>query len=196
MLIKIMRNIKQKHTTFLKKKIPNKSYKINNSWHCKLTSYIEQFKYSIYKSNIKILNINSIKHKIIKNCGEYIIVLNIFITWIYNDTKHFILWDIKYSNMSQKDDELLKLTSYVEISKYREKTLKSIGNNVKIPTNIAKDSGIRTNHISKVLSELKNKEIVECINEEARKGRLYRLTDTGKEVLESINEKEEEDNEN
>lgn len=94
--------------------------------------------------------------------------------------------------MSQKDDELLKLTSYVEISKYREKTLKSIGNNVKIPTNIAKDSGIRTNHISAVLSELKSKEIVECINEEARKGRLYRLTDTGKEVLESINEKEEE----
>ena len=94
--------------------------------------------------------------------------------------------------MSQKDDELLKLTSYVEISKYREKTLKSIGNNVKIPTNIAIDSGIRTNHISKVLSELKSKEIVECINEEARKGRLYRLTDTGKEVLESINEKEEE----
>lgn len=94
--------------------------------------------------------------------------------------------------MSQKDDELLKLTSYVEISKYREKTLKSIGNNVKIPTNIAKDSNIRTNHISKVLSELKSKEIVECINEEARKGRLYRLTDTGKEVLKSINEKEEE----
>lgn len=94
--------------------------------------------------------------------------------------------------MSQKDDELLKLTSYVEISKYREKTLKSIGNNVKIPTNIAKDSNIRTNHISKILSELKSKEIVECINEEARKGRLYRLTDTGKEVLESINEKEKE----
>lgn len=94
--------------------------------------------------------------------------------------------------MSQKDDELLKLISYVEISKYREKTLKSIGNNVKIPTNIAKDSDIRTNHISKVLSELKSKEIVECINEEARKGRLYRLTDTGKEVLESINEKEKE----
>ena len=94
--------------------------------------------------------------------------------------------------MSQKDDEFLKLTSYVKISKYREKTLKSIGNNVKIPTNIAKDSDIRTNHISKVLSELKSKEIVECINEEARKGRLYRLTDTGKKVLEFINEKEEE----
>ena len=91
--------------------------------------------------------------------------------------------------MSKDNDELLKLTSYVQISKYREKTLKSIGDEVKIPTNIANYSGIRTNHISKVLSELKNKEIVECINEEARKGRLYRLTDTGKEVLNTINEK-------
>ena len=45
--------------------------------------------------------------------------------------------------------------------------------------------------VSKVLSELKSKEIVECINEEARKGRLYRLTDTGKDVLETIKEKEE-----
>ena len=90
--------------------------------------------------------------------------------------------------MSKENDELLKLTSYVQISKYREKTLKSIGDEVKIPTNIARDSGIRTNHISKVLSELKGKEIVECINEEARKGRLYRLTDTGKNVLENIKE--------
>lgn len=93
--------------------------------------------------------------------------------------------------MAKEGDELLKLTSYVQISKYREKTVKSIGESVKIPTNIAKDSGIRTNHISKVLSELKGKEIVECINEEVRKGRLYRLTDTGKEVLEVIKENEE-----
>ena len=90
--------------------------------------------------------------------------------------------------MSEENDELLKLTSYVQISKYREKTLKSIGDEVKIPTNIARDSGIRTNHISKVLSELKGKEIVECINEEARKGRLYRLKNTRKNVLENIKE--------
>ena len=88
--------------------------------------------------------------------------------------------------MINEDDELLKLTSYVKISKYREKTVKSIGDAVKIPTHIAKDSGIRTNHISKVLSELKGKEIVECINEEDRKGRLYRLTPTGKNILEQI----------
>ncbi len=93
--------------------------------------------------------------------------------------------------MTKDDDELLKLTSYVQISKYREKTVKSIGEDVKIPTNIAKDSGIRTNHISKVLSELKGKELVECINEEVRKGRLYRLTNAGKEVLDHIKKKDE-----
>lgn len=93
--------------------------------------------------------------------------------------------------MTREEDELLKLTSYVQISKYREKTVKSIGEDVKIPTNIAKDSGIRTNHISKVLSELKGKDLVECINEEARKGRLYRLTNSGKEVLNNIKEKED-----
>ncbi|WP_298524535.1 winged helix-turn-helix domain-containing protein [uncultured Methanobrevibacter sp.] len=92
--------------------------------------------------------------------------------------------------MSDPNDELLKLSSFIRISKYREKTLKSIGDEVKIPTHIAKDSGIRTNHISKVLSELKSKEMVECINEEARKGRLYRLTDTGREVLDFINDLE------
>ena len=113
------------------------------------------------------------------------------ITAICKNGKIFYIRTYKLNNMSKENDELLKLTSYVQISKYREKTLKSIGDEVKIPTNIAKDSGIRTNHISKVLSELKNKEIVECINEEARKGRLYRLTDTGKEVLETIKDKEE-----
>ena len=110
---------------------------------------------------------------------------------MFKNSKIFYIRTYKIIIMSKENDELLKLTSYVQISKYREKKLKSIGDEVKIPTNIAKDSGIRTNHISKVLSELKNKEIVECINEEARKGRLYRLTDTGKEVLDTINEKED-----
>ena len=90
--------------------------------------------------------------------------------------------------MVKESDELLKLTSYVQISKYREKTLKSIGDEVKIPTNIAKDSGIRTNHISKVLAELKAHELVECINPEVRKGRLYRLTDKGDEIVRGLKE--------
>ena len=58
--------------------------------------------------------------------------------------------------------------------------MKTLDGEVKIHTVIAKDSGIRTNHVSKVLAELKAHELIECINPEARKGRLYRVTEKGK----------------
>ncbi len=45
-------------------------------------------------------------------------------------------------------DEMLTEISYVQISKYREKVMKSLECDVKIPAAIANDSGIRTNHIS------------------------------------------------
>ena len=83
-------------------------------------------------------------------------------------------------------DEMLTEISYVKISKYRTKAIKSLEGEVKIPSQIARDSGIRTNHISKVLGELKNHELVECINPEVRKGRLYRLTDKGDEIVKNI----------
>ena len=83
-------------------------------------------------------------------------------------------------------DEMLSEISYVEISKYRLKVMKTLDSEVKIPTQIAKDSGIRTNHISKVLAELKAHELVECINPEVRKGRLYRLTDKGEKIVDSL----------
>ncbi len=83
-------------------------------------------------------------------------------------------------------DEMLTEISYVQISKYRTRVIKSLEDEVKIPTVIAKDSGIRTNHISKVLGELKDHELVECINPEVRKGKLYRLTDKGEKVSENL----------
>lgn len=83
-------------------------------------------------------------------------------------------------------DEMLTEISYVNISKYRTKVMKSLDGEVLIPSQIAKNSGIRTNHISKVLAELKAHELVECINPEVRKGRLYRLTDKGEEIVENL----------
>ncbi|WP_400197809.1 transcriptional regulator [Methanobrevibacter smithii] len=83
-------------------------------------------------------------------------------------------------------DEMLTEISYVQISKYRTKVMESLERDVKIPTAIANDSGIRTNHISKVLSELKAHELVECINPEVRKGRLYRLTEIGDEIVKNL----------
>ena len=42
------------------------------------------------------------------------------------------------------------------------------------------------NHLSNPLKQLKEYELVECINPEVRKGRLYRLTDECEEVVDKI----------
>ena len=81
------------------------------------------------------------------------------------------------------DSETLK---YINNSSYRVKVLKSIGEDVKMPKKIALDSGILQNHISNVLRELKEKDVVECINPEVRKGRLYRLSDEGLDALQQL----------
>ena len=83
-------------------------------------------------------------------------------------------------------DEMLKEISYVKISSYRERVMKSLEDDVKIPSKIAEDSEIRQNHISKVLAELKAHELVECINPEARKGRLYRHTEKGDQIVKNL----------
>ena len=84
------------------------------------------------------------------------------------------------------NDEMLKKISYVNISSYRAKTVKSLQGDVKIPTKIAEDTGILPNHMSKVLKELKDAGIAECINPEVRKGRLYRLTGTGETIADNL----------
>ena len=83
-------------------------------------------------------------------------------------------------------DELWKEVGFVISSKYRTKVMKSLLNDVKIPSQISEDVGIKTNHVSNNLKLLKDHGLVECINPEARKGRLYRLTDDGEKVAKSL----------
>ncbi len=84
------------------------------------------------------------------------------------------------------DDETLKVYGYVISSSYRQKSVQSLNKSDKIPTDLAEDIGIRTNHISKVLRELKECGVAECINEEKRKNRVYRLTSMGEDVAKLI----------
>ena len=83
-------------------------------------------------------------------------------------------------------DEMLKEVGYIQVSTYRTKVMKSLDGEVKIPSKIAKDTDIMQNHMSATLKQLKEHELVECINPEVRKGRLYRLTKKGKKVVEEI----------
>lgn len=86
-----------------------------------------------------------------------------------------------------KNFENLNLGAYVSASKYRSKViLYLVKNDIGTPTQIGLQTNIRVNHISKVLSELKGKGLIVCINEDARKGRLYTLTDLGKKVADTM----------
>ena len=80
-------------------------------------------------------------------------------------------------------NEMIKIASWVLVSSYRSRVLITLGGKLKTPSTLARESGVKINHISKVLKELKEKELVICINEEAHKGRLYEATDLGKQVL-------------
>lgn len=76
---------------------------------------------------------------------------------------------------------------YIGSSKYRQNVMKYLTTvEAETPTDIAKHTGIRTNHISKTLKELSTKGVIECLNDEARKGRLYAITDKGIKVLEEM----------
>ena len=75
---------------------------------------------------------------------------------------------------------------YVKNSQYRTKVMKSLDGEVKMPSEIANDAEIFQNHISNTLRQLREHQLIECINPEVRKGRLYRLTDKGEEIVNKL----------
>ena len=79
-----------------------------------------------------------------------------------------------------------KLIRYIEKSTYRHRVFKTIGRGVKMPKEIADESGILQNHISNVLRQLKDKELAECLNPNMKKGRLYRLSEKGLYFLDKV----------
>ena len=81
------------------------------------------------------------------------------------------------------NDEIFQVVGYVMASEYRTNILNSIGEEIKIPSAIAEDIGLRTNHVSNVLKDLKEHNLILCLHEKARKGRLYKNTDLGLEIL-------------
>lgn len=85
------------------------------------------------------------------------------------------------------DKEIIDGIAYIKSSKNRYKVVESLKNEIKIPSEIANETGIRLNHVSTLLKDLKNENIVECLNEDFKRGRLYNLTDKGNKAIEFIN---------
>jgi DNA-binding HxlR family transcriptional regulator len=84
------------------------------------------------------------------------------------------------------DDNLKEKIAYVKKSSYRTKVIKSLDGEVKIPSQIAKDADIAQNSIYNTLKQLKEHELIECINPEVRKGKLYKLTANGEKIVKKL----------
>ncbi len=84
------------------------------------------------------------------------------------------------------EKELYSILGFVKVSKYRTDTLKTIGHTYKMPTEIARETEFKTSQVSCALIDLKKKNLVVCLNEDAKKGRLYRCTELGQEILEHL----------
>ena len=76
--------------------------------------------------------------------------------------------------------------SLLKSSEYRLKIIKAIGKEMVTPSEIAQKIGIRLNHVSTFLKELKENNLVKCLNEDTRKGRLYELTELGQNAIDKL----------
>jgi predicted transcriptional regulator len=79
---------------------------------------------------------------------------------------------------------MIKGISLLKNSEYRRKILGSLANaNYLTPSEIAEKTNIRLNHISNSLKELKDNRLLICLNDEEKRGRLYKITELGKRVV-------------
>lgn len=83
-------------------------------------------------------------------------------------------------------DRIIKMASFIKSSNNRQKVISSMQDSVKTPSDISKETNLRLNYVSMILKELKENNIVFCLNEDSKRGRFYSLTDDGKEAFKFI----------
>ena len=88
------------------------------------------------------------------------------------------------------EEKIWELIGFIKVSPTRYKTLKTLKTDFLMPSEIAKTTGLRTTQISNALSDMKEKNLVICMNESAHKGRLYQNTELGLEILERLDMEE------
>ena len=82
------------------------------------------------------------------------------------------------------DKQMIKSISLLKNSKYRRIILYSLSDvNYLTPSEIAEKTEIRLNHVSNFLKDLKDNKLIVCLNEEEKRGRLYKITELGKRVV-------------
>ncbi len=104
-------------------------------------------------------------------------------------------WCLKYVKKINKSlircinmkTDIIHSISLIKSSKNKLKIMESLHEDIKIPSEIANETGIRLNHVSNLLKDLKDDGLVKCLNEESKKGRIYQLTKKGNTVFDIVN---------
>ena len=76
--------------------------------------------------------------------------------------------------------------AWVKASNYRKDVLCSLDEEARTPKEISENTDYYLSHVSSTLSDLKSKELVECLTPNRRKGKLYTLTEEGREIREIL----------
>ena len=89
--------------------------------------------------------------------------------------------------MKKIDEKYLEELSIIKASKHKQNIIDVLSKgNVMIPSEIGQELNLKTNHISVNLKELKEMGVIECLNEDKTKGRLYCMTDKGTNIKEFL----------
>lgn len=89
------------------------------------------------------------------------------------------------SDESDTERDYWEAVAFVKRSEQRREVLQELDSPA-IPKEIAEETDMYPSHVSRALRKLREEDIVEVINPDDRKGRLYRLTDTGEAVYEEV----------
>lgn len=87
------------------------------------------------------------------------------------------------------DDVDWPAVGYIRSSRYRIEVIEALDEQPKTPSTIADETGSGIAHISRALSSLRERDLVELLVPEGRKkGRIYGLTDDGEAVAADLQE--------
>lgn len=84
------------------------------------------------------------------------------------------------------DKALIRDISFIIRSKRRYLVLSELKNGLQIPTSLSKKLNMNKSSVSVILKDLVEKNMIQCVNFEAKRGRIYKITDYGNELLKLI----------
>lgn len=79
-----------------------------------------------------------------------------------------------------------KLRRFLKLGKGRRKVLQVLSGKPYMVSEIASKTETSIPNISRILGELKKAKLVKCLNPEVRKGKVYSITELGKNIMKKV----------